>query len=140
VYGAWPYPEYAPFYWYPSGWINRGVFAFAAGVAVGAAIWGGIDWSRRRLDINVNRYNSFNRTNLVNTNWTHNPVHRGAVPYRDRNVAQQFGRPGQTAAREAYRGTANARRQELTRQGAGKPGQNGTAAKVGATAAAGAVG
>jgi Protein of unknown function (DUF3300) len=129
VYGAWPYPEYAPFYWYPPGWVGRGVFAFATGVAVGAAIWGGIDWWRRRVDINVNRYNSFNRTNIVNRNWTHNPAHRGAVPYRDRNVAQQFGRPGRAAARESYRGTANAGRQELARQGAGKLGQNGAAAR-----------
>jgi hypothetical protein len=83
VYGAWPYPEYAPFYWYPPGWVGRGVFAFGAGVAVGAAIWGGIDWWRNRVDINVNRYNSFNRANIVNRNWTHNPAHRGAVPYRD---------------------------------------------------------
>jgi Protein of unknown function (DUF3300) len=140
VYGAWPYPEYAPFYWYPPGWVGRGVFAFATGVAVGAAIWGGVDWWRRRVDINVNRYNSFNRTNIVNTNWTHNPAHRGAVPYRDRNVAQQFGRPGQAAAREAYRGTANAGRQELARHGAGKFGQNGAAARVGAAAAAGVAG
>jgi hypothetical protein len=140
VYGAWPYPAYAPFYWYPPGWVGRGVFAFATGVAVGAAIWGGIDWRRRRVDINVNRYNSFNRTNIVNRNWTHNPAHRGAVPYRDRNVAQQFGRPGQAAARETYRGTANAGRQELARQGARNRGKNGAAARVGAAAAAGAAG
>jgi hypothetical protein len=140
VYGAWPYAEYAPFYWYPSGWVGGGLIAFAAGVAVGAAIWGGIDWWRRRVDINVNRYNSFNRTNIANRNWTHNPAHRGAVPYRDRNVAQQFGRPGQAAAREAYRGTANAGRQDLARQGAGKRGEHGAAAKVGAAAAAGAAG
>src|SRR6516165_1532232 len=127
VYGAWPYPAYAPFYWYPPGWVGRGVFAFATGVAGGAAIWGGIDWWRRRVDINVNRYNSFNRTNIVNRNWTHNPAHRGAVPYRDRNVAQRFGRPGHPAAREAYRGTADAGRRELARPGARnvreKPGQ-----------------
>jgi hypothetical protein len=137
VYGVWPYPDYAPFYWYPPGWVGRGVFAFATGVAVGAAIWGGIDWWRRRVDINVDRYNSFNRTNIVNRNWTHNPAHRGAVPYRDRGVAQQFGRPGQAAAREAYRGTANAGRQELARQRAGK---HGAAAKIGTAAAAGAAG
>jgi hypothetical protein len=140
VYGAWPYAEYAPFYWYPAGWVGGGVIAFAAGVAVGAAIWGGIDWWRHRVDINPNRYNSFNRTNIASRNWTHNPAHRGAVPYRDRNVAQQFGRPGQAAAREAYRGTANAGRQELARQGAGKLGQHGGGAKVGAGAAAGAAG
>ena len=118
VYGAWPYPAYAPFYWYPPGWVGRGVFAFATGVVVGAAIWGGIDWWGRRVNINVNRYNSFNRTNIVNRNWMHNPAHRGAVPYRDRNVAQRFGRPGHPAAREAYRGTADAGRRELARPGA----------------------
>src|SRR6516164_2591887 len=123
VYGAWPYPAYAPFYWYPPGWVGRGVFAFATGVAVGAAIWGGIDWWRRRVDINVNRYNSFNRTNIVNRNWMHNPAHRGAVPYRDRNVAQRFGRPGHHAAREAYRGTADAGRRELARPGARNVGE-----------------
>jgi len=141
VYGAWPYPEYAPFYWYPPGWVGRGVFAFGAGVAVGAAIWGGIDWWRNRVDINVNRYNSFNRTSIVNRNWTHNPAHRGAVPYRDRNVAQQFGRPGQAAARESFRGTAEAGRREIGRQGAGKVGQNGGGAgKLGAAAAGAAAG
>ena len=141
VYGAWPYPEYAPFYWYPPGWVGSRVFAFGAGVAVGAAIWGGIDWWRNRVDINVNRYNSFNRTNIANRNWTHNPAHRGAVPYRDRNVAQQFGRPGQAAAREAYRGTAEAGRREIGRQGAGKLGQNGGGAgKLGAAAAGAAAG
>jgi hypothetical protein len=92
AYGEWPYPEYAPFYWYPPGWVGRGVFAFAAGVAVGTAIWGSIDWWRNRVHINPNRYNSFNRTNIVNRNWAHNPAHRGSVPYRDRNVAQQYGR------------------------------------------------
>jgi hypothetical protein len=141
VYGAWPYPEYAPFYWYPPGWVGSRVFAFGAGVAVGAAIWGGIDWWRNRVDINVNRYNSFNRTNIANRNWTHNPAHRGAVPYRDRNVAQQFGRPGQAAARESFRGTAEAGRREIGRQGAGKVGQNGGGAgKLGAAAAGAAAG
>jgi hypothetical protein len=117
------------------------VFAFGAGVAAGAAIWGGIDWWRNRVDINVNRYNSFNRANIVNRNWTHNPAHRGAVPYRDRNVAQQFGRPGQAAARESFRGTAEAGRREIARRGAGKVGQNGGGAgKLGAAAAGAAAG
>jgi len=137
VYGAWPYPDYAPFYWYPPGWVGGRVFAFGAGVAVGAAIWGGIDWARNRVDINVNRYNSFNRTNIVNRNWTHNPAHRGAVPYRDRNVAQQFGKPGHAAARESYRGTAEAGRREIGRQGAGNRGQNGgRGGRLGAVAGA----
>src|SRR5215475_291465 len=31
VYGAWPYPDYTPFYWYPSGYVASNVFSFAAG-------------------------------------------------------------------------------------------------------------
>ncbi len=116
VYGAWPYPDYAPFYWYPSGYATGNVFSFAAGVVAGAAIWAGIDWARRRVDINVNRYNNFNHTNIANRNWTHNPAHRGAVPYRDREVAQRFGNANQNAAREAFRGKAEAGRREIAAQ------------------------
>jgi hypothetical protein len=130
VYGAWPYPDYAPFYWYPPGYAAGNVFSFAAGVFVGAAIWGNIDWGRRSVAINVNRYNRFNHTQITNRTWTHNPAHRGNVPYRDRNVAQRFGNPSQAAAREAFRGKANTGRQELGRQGAGKAGQKGAAQRT----------
>src|SRR5262249_31168103 len=57
VYGAWPYPDYAPFAWYPPGYVAGGVFAFGAAALAGAAIWGNIDWGRRNVGINVNRYN-----------------------------------------------------------------------------------
>jgi Protein of unknown function (DUF3300)/Chaperone of endosialidase len=122
IYGAWPYPDYAPFYWYPPGYVTGRVFSFAAGVLAGAAIWGGIDWARRQVNINVNRYNSFNRTNIANRNWTHNPAHRGAVPYRDRDVAQRFGGGNQNAAREAFRGKAEAGRREMAGQHRGGAG------------------
>ncbi len=83
VYGAWPYPAYEPFYWYPPGYAAGNVLSFAAGMFVGAAIWGSVDWSRNRVEINPLRYNNFNRTNITDRNWAHNPIHRGAVPYRD---------------------------------------------------------
>src|SRR5262245_58566915 len=130
VYGAWPYPDYSPFYWYPPGYAAGNVFSFAAGVAVGAAIWGSIDWGRRNVGINVNRYNRFNHTQITNRNWTHNPAHRGNVPYRDRNVSQRFSNPGQAAARESFRGKADTGRQEFGRQGAGKTGQTGAAQRA----------
>jgi hypothetical protein len=145
VYGAWPYPEYAPFYWYPPGYAGGRLLSFAAGVLAGAAIWGGIDWWRHRVNINVNRFNQFNRTNIVNRNWVHNPAHRGAVPYRDRNVAQRFGNPAQAAAREAFRGKADAGRRDLAgNRGAGQPGvahhRGAAAVAAGAGIAAGAAG
>jgi hypothetical protein len=75
------------------------------------------------VQINPLRYNSFNRANISNTNWAHNPAHRGAVPYRDRAVAQQFGSQRASAAREAFRGKADAGRQQLSK------GKDGAAAR-----------
>lgn len=131
VYGPWPYPDYAPFYWYPSGYVASNVFSFAAGVFVGAAIWGHVDWGRHRVGINVNRFNQFNRTNITNNAWTHNPVHRGAVPYRDSSVAQRFGDPSKAAAREDFRGKADVGRREIAKQGGAGKAKQGGAGKTG---------
>jgi hypothetical protein len=90
VYGSWPYPDYSPYYWYPPGYAAGNVFSFATGVLVGSAIWGNINWNRNFVQINPLRYNNFNRTNIANGNWTHNPAHRGAVPYRDAGVANDL--------------------------------------------------
>jgi hypothetical protein len=124
VYGDWPYPDYEPYYWYPAGWTGGGVLAFAAAVAVGSAIWGNVDWWRNRVNVNVNRFNQFNRTRIADNTWRHNAIHRGNVPYRDPRVAQRFGDGKRAAAREAYRGKADAGRRDLAKgkvgQGAGK--------------------
>src|SRR5438045_7437762 len=62
VYGPWPYAAYPPYY--PPYWATpgaafvRGVF-WGAGVAAGAAMWGGFNWNRGDVNINVNRYNNF---------------------------------------------------------------------------------
>jgi len=124
VYGDWPYPDYEPFYWYPPGYVGTG-YGFAAGVLAGSAIWGGVNWLGNRVQINPLRYNNFNRTNIADNNWTHNPAHRGGVPYRDAGVAQRFGNQGNAAARDAFRGQANAGRRDLANNpGANKPGAN----------------
>jgi uncharacterized membrane protein YgcG len=123
VYGAWPYPDYEPFYWYPPGYALGPAYGFGAALLAGAAIWGTVNWLQNRVQINPLRYNSFNRANISNTNWAHNPAHRGAVPYRDRAVAQQFGSQRASAAREAFRGKADAGRQQLSK------GKDGAAAR-----------
>jgi len=111
VYGAWPYPAYPPYYYYPPGYVAGGaLLGFTAGVIVGGALWGNCNWGRGDVNVNVNRYNNFNRTNISNGNWNHNVNHRGGVPYRDQGVAQQYGR-GQNsnaASREQFRGRAEA--------------------------------
>jgi uncharacterized protein DUF3300/endosialidase-like protein len=132
VYGAWPYPDYEPFYWYPPGYAAGNWFSFAAGALVGAAVWGNIDWWRNRVGVNPLRYNQFNRTNIASNVWNHNPAHRGGVPYRDGNVAQRFGNQGNAAAREALRGKADAGRREIAKQGgADKLGQGAKAGQKG---------
>jgi hypothetical protein len=89
-YGDWPYPAYEPFYWYPYGFTGSGIVAFAGAIAVGSALWGRVDWWRDRVNINVNRFNQFNRTNMADGTWRHDARHRGNVPYRDAKVAGQF--------------------------------------------------
>ena len=112
AYGAWGYPDYPPFYWYPPGFVASNVVSFASGVAVGAAIWGGCDWWNHNVIINVNRYNVFNRTNVNITNniWAHNPAHRGNVPYRNAAVAERFGRENTAAMRDELRDRLGAER------------------------------
>jgi hypothetical protein len=105
VYGAWDYPSYPPFYWSPPGFVASNVVSFAAGVAVGAAIWGECNWWHNNVIINVNRFNAFNHTNIniANNTWIHNPEHRHGVPYRNASVASRFGSANEAAAREAFR-------------------------------------
>src|SRR5215510_4619293 len=67
VYGVWPYPAWRPFYWYPRGYVAVGIIGFGAPVIVGAAIWANYSWSSRRVVVNVNNYNTFNKTKIVST-------------------------------------------------------------------------
>jgi hypothetical protein len=120
TYGAWPYPAYPPYPYYPFGYVAGSALAFTASVAVGAALWGNCNWGNNNVNINVNQYNSFNRTNISNSNWQHNVEHRKGVPYRDLGVAQQFGRgqPG-AGSREAFRGRTEQDLANMRRDGPG---------------------
>jgi hypothetical protein len=118
VYGAWPYPAYPPYSYYPPGYVAGGaLLGFTAGVIVGGALWGGCNWGRGDVNVNVNRYNNFNKTNIQNSNFQHNAERRGAVPYRDQNVARQNGRTpsGDAASRDQFRGRAEAGQQSIQR-------------------------
>ena len=138
VYGAWLYPDYPPYSWYPPGYVASNVFSFAAGAFVGAAVWGNIDWRRRRTDINVANFNRFNRTNITDNTWAHNPAHRHGTPYRDANVAARFADQNRTAVRENFRGKAEAGQRDLAKRGAqgdlGKRGGQGELGKGGGQA------
>ena len=113
VYGAWNYPAYLPFYWSPPGFVASNVVSFGAGVAVGAAIWGGCDWWHNNVIINVNRFNMFNHTNIANDTWSHDPAHRHGVPYQNAGVTRRFGAANEAAAREAFRDRAAAQHDDV---------------------------
>jgi hypothetical protein len=116
VYGPWPYPSYPPYYMYPPGYVYAPGLAFATGVFVGAAIWGNCNWGGNNVNINVNKYNNFNKANISNGNFNHNPEHRKGVAYRDQGVQQKYNRGGDRQAaqsREQFRGRAEQGRNEL---------------------------
>ena len=115
VYGPWPYAAYPPYYYYPPGYAAGAVFTFSVGVAVGSAMWGGCHWGGGNVYVNNTRYNSFNRTNINNANWQHNPEHRKGTQYRDPASQTKYGgqRTG-VESREAYRGHTDAGRQDLS--------------------------
>ena len=149
VYGAWPYPAYPPYAYYPPGYVAGAAFSFAAGVAVGSALWGNCNWHGGDVNVNVNNYNNY--TKNVNTanvaskrteiqgsgqNWQHNPEHRQGAQYRDPTTQQRYNRganPQATQARESFRGRAEQGRQDIARGGsasglqpAAQPRQAGT--------------
>jgi len=128
IYGPWPYPAYPPYYYYPPGYVaGASLVSFGAGMAVGAAIWGNCNWHGSSVNVNINQYNNYNRTNISNTNWQHNTVNRQGVPYRDQATARQYGqgtRPG-ADSREAYRGRTEAGRQQIGQGGGSRQGAQG---------------
>ena len=137
VYGAWPYPAYPPYAYYPPGYNAAAAAAvsFGIGVACGAAwgnAWGDCDWNSGHVDVDVNRNANLNRnvdrSGQRSGQWSHNPAHRGGVSYRDRGTAERFGRTGSrdaARAREQFRGRAESGRRDLargdSRGGTGRP-------------------
>jgi hypothetical protein len=123
VYGPWPYPSYPPYYMYPPGYAYAPGLTFAAGVFVGAAIWGNCNWHGNNVNVNVNKYNNFNRSNISNSNFQHNVDHRKGVAYRDQSVQQKYNRGGDQRAaqsRDQFRGRAEQGRAEMSNMDRGE--------------------
>jgi Spy/CpxP family protein refolding chaperone len=145
VYGAWPYPAYPPYAYYPPGYVASSAMMFGAGMAMGAAwgyAWGNSNWNGGEVDIDVDRNTNIN-TNINRDQakqklqergqgnqtgqgkWQHNPEHRKGVSYRDQGTAQKFNRASSNDAvqsREQFRGRADQGRQDLARTGTGDRG------------------
>jgi hypothetical protein len=98
VYGAWPYPAYPPYYYYPPGYVaTTAAFSFMAGAAVGAAwgyAWGNNNWNSGNVDVDVNRNTNINN-NINRQNYSSQTVQQR---YNQATPSQQV------QARQAYRG------------------------------------
>jgi hypothetical protein len=102
VYGAWPYPDYPPYYYPPpAGYIYGGAIArglaWGAAFAIGNEIWDNIDWNRGDINVNVDR--NVNRN--VDRNfqkWEHNSYHRRGVSYNNDAVKNKFAKGNARAA------------------------------------------
>uniref|UniRef100_Q01WX9 DUF3300 domain-containing protein n=1 Tax=Solibacter usitatus (strain Ellin6076) TaxID=234267 RepID=Q01WX9_SOLUE len=133
-----PPPAYYPFppIYYPpvstGAVVAASAISFGVGMAVGAIWsggggWGGWGWNPgwgrggNTVIVNNNFINNnrFNRVNVANGNrWVHNPVHRGAVPYTNRNVANRFQGGAAGAVRNpATRPTVGQTQQRLNQNG-----------------------
>ena len=118
VYGTWAYPMYPPYYYYPPTYVHTSsAVSFGVGLAVGAAMWGNCNWHSSNVNINVNRYNSFNRTNINNNNWNHNSEHRRGVSYGDKGLQNRYGgnQSRDAKARDSFRGRADQGRQKIAK-------------------------
>jgi hypothetical protein len=117
VYGTWWWPSHPPYYYPPppgywwspvGGAFARGI-AWGAGFAVGNALWGGCNWGRGDVNINVNRYNNINvnkriEGNVNRTNWSHNTEHR-KTSYRGGDAQRQnLQNRAASTNREQFRG------------------------------------
>ncbi len=153
VYGAWPYPAYPPYYYYPPGYVASSMLWFGAGVAMGAAwgyAWGSCNWRGGNVDYNYNQNininNNIDRSKYAQNlpargggqagqgRWQHNPEHRKGVSYRDQGTAQRFNRASTNDAirsREQFRGRAEQGRQDLSRGGVADRGNFGGAGGAG---------
>ena len=103
VYGTWWYPSYPPVYLPPPPGYVFGTalvsgIAFGIGVGITNSLWGGCDWGRGDVDIDINHYNNINVGNKLEVNqnkvkWNHNAQHRREVPYRDAKTRQTYSKP-----------------------------------------------
>jgi hypothetical protein len=121
VYGPWPYPAYPPPPpYYPPGYVaGTALLSFGVGMAVGAALFGGMHWGGGSVTVNNNTFNNFNKT-TANGNyragsfasgdkWQFNPQHRGNVPYSNSALQNKYGKlSGQASNQER-----NQERQQL---------------------------
>ena len=147
IYGAWPDPDYPPYFWgTPPGLaigVTVGGIAFGVGLGIVDSLWNWGDWDWRNHDVRVdpNRFNRINagRPPIAGNQWQHDPAHRGGVPYRDAASRARYVAPvaGNAAARRDFRGfTAQPAAAPAAAAAPARPGERGGRERPAATAPA----
>jgi len=110
AYGAWPSPDYPPFYFAPTaGNCAAGgeLITFGAGlIPFGFWAWGHFDWHHHAIRIDRDRFQQFHTGGEpLGEIWQHDRTHRHGVPYRDPATAARFLGPAGEVG-HGYRGYA----------------------------------
>lgn len=101
VYAPWPWPDYPPYFFVsPADVVFADAIGFGIGIGIVGPLWGGYGWNWPTHTLMVPQP-GHRRPGW--TRWTHDPVHRAGVPYRDAAVAQRFLGPGANF-RPSFRG------------------------------------
>ena len=151
MYGAWGYPSYPPYYyppaayWYPGAAFVGGIM-WGVGIGIAGGLWGDCNWGGGDIDIDIDKYNNFERNvdrergergdrsdrtadrgerSRGDNKFRHDSSRRDGVPYRDQATREQYGnrQPG-AENRAGFRGDDAGRaqsrdqaRQSMQRQG-----------------------
>ena len=117
AFGPWWHPGFPPFFFPPPprwgwGWgsvVHTGIW-WGVGIGVSNALWGGVDWRRRDVNINVNRWNNINVNRRIDSrdrdvSWRHDVRNRHGVPYRGAATRDRLQQAvGDARGRDEYRG------------------------------------
>jgi hypothetical protein len=115
AFGPWWHPAFPPFFFPPPprwGWgvsVHVGIW-WGPSIRVSNSLWGGVNWHRRDVNINVNRWNTINVNRRIDSrdrdvSWRHDVRNRHGVPYRGAAARDRL-RPavGDARARDEFRG------------------------------------
>jgi hypothetical protein len=108
IYGPWPYPSFAPYYFGPwAGYCGPAdyLFAWDFGILLPWSFWewGYFDWHHRWVGIHRDRYDRFHSGHGPEGDvWRHERAHRAGVPYRDQRNVQRF--QPERNGRQSFRG------------------------------------
>ncbi len=99
VYGPWWYPAYPPWHWYypPHVVVTGPHIVFGPRIVIGLGLfsWCWFDWPTHHIYVHYDRlpyvHGHYGSPHPGRHYWTHNPIHRRGVAYRDSRTSVRYG-------------------------------------------------